>query len=328
MVKQGTGKEKKHNGNESRDFLFRKKKLSKSFSFKYSEIKTREPSARLKRLSKDNKNLFQFSLFSRNKERNDKRKELIKEYRQYGNHWKKISLKMNGTDEKDVKNQFFSIVRVGLRRMGMLFGLHGLSTYFSQIKPNILKEFLNLKYSFVGSAKFYMIDIIEQLVCNETEELDNSISVDQIRICKRSLLYIFRFSKRFNSLSCPKIDRFIEHNHKSYPARLYKNPNTIDIKKTKLSKSSNESGKRVLDKYFEQFDLSKEQELSYLINKDKSILNHAENIFKTLETAKKKLGRDQDYLTKDEFVNTMKFINSIIKNIVKKKTGNIQATDN
>ena len=324
MVKQGKAKEKEQIGHKSHDFLSRKKKLSKPLSFKYTEVKTREPSIRLKRLFNGNKKLFQFSLFNKNKERIDKRKELIKEYRQWGNQWKKISLKIKGNDEKDVKNQFFSIVRVGLRRMGMLFGLHGLSTYFSQIKPNILTEFLNLKYSFVGSDKFAMIDIIEQLVCNETEELDNCLSVDQIRICKRSLLYIFRFSKRFNGLSCSKVDRFIENSLESFQAQLFKNPNTIDIKikKTKQPKSSNESEKRVLDKYFEQFNLSKEQELSYLINKDKSILNHAEEILITLETAKKKLGRDQDYLTRDEFINTLKFINSITKNIAEKKQSN------
>lgn len=76
-------------------------------------------------------------------------RELLAVYKQKGNHWKEISTYFNGRTDNATKNQFFSLLRKGLRKACKRIGRTSNTVAINGLKPKVLSEFFNMTIRFL-----------------------------------------------------------------------------------------------------------------------------------------------------------------------------------
>lgn len=69
---------------------------------------------------------------------------MLSVYREKGNHWKEISTYFKGRTDNATKNQFFSLIRKGLRKACKKIGRTSNTVTINRMKPKVLSEFFNL----------------------------------------------------------------------------------------------------------------------------------------------------------------------------------------
>ena len=70
-------------------------------------------------------------------------KRLLEIYHRTGNHWKEISRSFKGRTDNATKNQFFSLLRKGLRKACKRIGRSSNTLTINSMKPKVLSEFFN-----------------------------------------------------------------------------------------------------------------------------------------------------------------------------------------
>jgi hypothetical protein len=70
---------------------------------------------------------------------------LLQVYSEKGNHWKDISNYFVGRTDNATKNQFFSLIRKGLRKACKHIGRTSNTHTINNLKPKVLSEFFNMK---------------------------------------------------------------------------------------------------------------------------------------------------------------------------------------
>lgn len=73
-------------------------------------------------------------------------------YRQKHNHWKEISKELNSRTDNAAKNQFFALIRKGLRKACRSIGLTNNTAKINMIKPKVLLDFFESTYTVEGSG--------------------------------------------------------------------------------------------------------------------------------------------------------------------------------
>ena len=92
-------------------------------------------------------------------------KNLFCLYRLKKNHWKEISKSIPGRTDNSIKNQFFALLRKGLRKACRSVGLTHNTMKINTIKPKVLLEFFDKSFSFVFkdiSRHILVSDFIER----------------------------------------------------------------------------------------------------------------------------------------------------------------------
>jgi hypothetical protein len=69
---------------------------------------------------------------------------LLRIYTEKGNHWKDISKFFSGRTDNATKNQFFSLIRKGLRKACKQIGRTSNTQTINSMKPRVLSEFFNM----------------------------------------------------------------------------------------------------------------------------------------------------------------------------------------
>lgn len=109
----------------------------------------------------------------------DSNKLLLDYHSKYGNKWKLIATKFVGRTDNAIKNQFFSIIRKGLRKASKVAGNTITSEAINSIKPKILSDFLNkvLILDIHNSRKEVCIrEFIERFTFTKMNEIVGSFS--------------------------------------------------------------------------------------------------------------------------------------------------------
>lgn len=75
-------------------------------------------------------------------------KQLFLLYNQKKNHWKEISKCINNRNDNSVKNQFFALLRKGLRKACRSVGLTHNTMKINTFKPKVLLDFFEKSFVF------------------------------------------------------------------------------------------------------------------------------------------------------------------------------------
>ena len=81
-------------------------------------------------------------------------KRLLEIHQKYGSHWKNISYEFPGRTDNFLKNQFFSLIRRSLRRIGKYLKIPKSMLTVNEIKPKMLSHFLSLDSVLKGRVFF------------------------------------------------------------------------------------------------------------------------------------------------------------------------------
>ena len=75
----------------------------------------------------------------------EENRRLLEIYGEKGNHWKDISTHFKGRTDNATKNQFFSLIRKGLRKACKRIGRTSNTFTINNMKPKVLSEFFKMK---------------------------------------------------------------------------------------------------------------------------------------------------------------------------------------
>lgn len=81
----------------------------------------------------------------------EENQRLLEVYSQKGNHWKEISTFFKGRTDNATKNQFFSLIRKGLRKACKRIGRTSNTLTINNMKPKVLSEFFNMAIPIHGT---------------------------------------------------------------------------------------------------------------------------------------------------------------------------------
>lgn len=141
----------------------------------------------------------------------EEKKEIIRLFKKNGNKWKVISDELSSTTDNTVKNIFFGIIRMALRKMSRFFGINCQSGFISTIKPKILTDIMNLKFTYKSAGKtIKMIDVVEQFAFTDFLDILDQIPQISLITSKRVLVYLFRFIIGFYKETNKQIEFFLE----------------------------------------------------------------------------------------------------------------------
>ncbi len=79
-------------------------------------------------------------------------RDLFELYREKRNHWKEISKGLNSRTDNAAKNQFFALIRKGLRKACRSIGLTNNTAKINKIKPKVLLDFFESTYNVEGTT--------------------------------------------------------------------------------------------------------------------------------------------------------------------------------
>ena len=103
----------------------------------------------------------------------EENKLLLNVYNNKRNHWKEISKEIPHRNDNSIKNQFFALVRKGLRKAYKSIGLTDNTNKVNTIKPKILLDFFDrtLIYSHNNSFEHLkMSSIIEEFALSDHQK--------------------------------------------------------------------------------------------------------------------------------------------------------------
>jgi hypothetical protein len=83
---------------------------------------------------------------SREKWSYEENRRLFNLYREKQNHWKDISKELVSRTDNSAKNQFFALIRKGLRKACRSIGLTNNTAKINMIKPKVLLDFFESTY--------------------------------------------------------------------------------------------------------------------------------------------------------------------------------------
>ena len=100
---------------------------------------------------------------SREKWTFDENRQLFALYRAKQNHWKEISKDLVARTDNAAKNQFFALIRKGLRKACRSIGLTNNTAKINMIKPKVLLDFFESTYN-VESTSFSKTIVISEFI--------------------------------------------------------------------------------------------------------------------------------------------------------------------
>lgn len=98
---------------------------------------------------------------SREKWSLEENKRLLQLYQQKQNHWKEISSSLEGRTDNAAKNQFFALMRKGLRKACRTIGFTSNTIKINGLKPKVLLDFFQLERDFVVDGRSHHVNIAD-----------------------------------------------------------------------------------------------------------------------------------------------------------------------
>ena len=132
----------------------------------------------------------------------EEKKKLLKLNIQYGNKWLKLCSFFVNINEKNLKNQFFSLIRKGLRNACRLIGIRKNTEFVTQIKTKCLSEFItfevvinlneknNVKDKKVNFIKINFHHFIKRFAFYEFWDIQSKCEKIDFLIIRKSLEYL------------------------------------------------------------------------------------------------------------------------------------------
>ena len=140
------------------------------------------------------------------------KRKVIQLFKVHGNRWKPISEQFQSRSDNFIKNQFFSMIRLGFRRIYGFFDIKKSTAFLQMIKPKTLLEFVNMSFK-IADGSIKGINVLEQFIFLPREELAN-LSIDMLQAAKKLLLFQSKFLVKFYKLKDKSLLGFI-NNHNS-----------------------------------------------------------------------------------------------------------------
>ena len=145
---------------------------------------------------------------------NQENSKLLELHSIHGNHWKSIAQKLTGRTGIQVKNQFFNVIRILMRKAFRMHINHSQILKVSKIKPKILSEVMNIPlkrlYSGPGiegpmSLNDFLIEVGNKKTNLEVEVIRKILLnikdfISDIKFSNQSKLYHFSASPKWQSL--------------------------------------------------------------------------------------------------------------------------------
>lgn len=91
----------------------------------------------------------------------EENERLLQLYQQKQNHWKEISSNLVGRTDNAAKNQFFALMRKGLRKACRTIGYTSNTIKINGLKPKVLLDFFQLNQDFVVEGKLTHVNVAE-----------------------------------------------------------------------------------------------------------------------------------------------------------------------
>ena len=134
------------------------------------------------------------------------------------NKWKEISVHIPERSDNAIKNQFFALVRKGLRKACKSIGLTHNTEKVNTIKPKVLLDFFDTKYRFSSSEFSALVqtsEFIEKFAFYEDvsfmEKQNNSTEIINFLLQKLSQLKFYNKQCLFESF-CRTPKHFVRKN--------------------------------------------------------------------------------------------------------------------
>lgn len=259
----------------------------------------------------------------------EEKREVFLLYKLHGNKWKMISKEFHSRSDNFIKNQFYSMIRLGFRRIYSFFGITRATTPLQLIKPKTLLEFVDIKINNNGKC-IKGIDVIEQFIFRPKEE-QSSFDLEILNAAKILLVYQAKFLIKFHKLENPDLSTFLSnpdhmlnnviknnyrHNEKEEKERLslptleFLNQYEIPLSKINIQCCSN-SLKIDIKKLFFKEHIDKLKLNPDLLKNDfkQEILI---KLFHLFEDIKKKILNKPERLSQNEVLSISDFLNKFL----------------
>ena len=120
------------------------------------------------------------------------RLKILEKHRKVGNKWKLLSFSFKNTNENEIKNQFFSLIRKSLRNARKILGLYSNTDSINKILPKVLTIFIKKKISvLLNNENTIIIDIYEFIIKYSNDKIiyDKIIEID-LEVIKKCLNFL------------------------------------------------------------------------------------------------------------------------------------------
>jgi len=116
---------------------------------------------------------------SREKWSLEENKRLLQLYQLKQNHWKEISSNLEGRTDNAAKNQFFALMRKGLRKACRTIGFTSNTIKINGLKPKVLLDFFQLEREFLVDGKSQRVNIAEFIHHYALAEIPDNVLEEQ-----------------------------------------------------------------------------------------------------------------------------------------------------
>lgn len=128
---------------------------------------------------------------SRDKWSIEENKRLLELYQQKQNHWKEISSSLEGRTDNAAKNQFFALMRKGLRKACRTIGFTSNTIKINGLKPKVLLDFFQLERDFEVDGQLHKVNVAELIDHYALSEIpDNEIQEERVGLINEIMRYL------------------------------------------------------------------------------------------------------------------------------------------
>lgn len=259
----------------------------------------------------------------------EEKREVFLLYKVHGNKWKMISKEFHGRSDNFIKNQFYSMIRLGFRRIYAFFGIARATTPLQLIKPKTLLEFVDICINTNGKS-LKGINVIEQFIFRPKKE-QSSFDLEILNAAKILLVYQAKFLIKFHKHENPDLITFlsnpdrminnvIKNNYQlseneeterlSLPAFKLLNQYEIPLSKIELENNNNSLKIDIKKLFFKWHSDMLKADPDLMLNalKQETLIK----LFNLFEDTKKKILKRPEKLSQNEVLSISDFLNKFI----------------
>ncbi len=128
---------------------------------------------------------------SRDKWSIEENKRLLELYQLKQNHWKEISSNLDGRTDNAAKNQFFALMRKGLRKACRTIGFTSNTIKINSLKPKVLLDFFQLEKDFIIDGKAHKVNVSKLIDYYALSDIpENDTQTDQVGLINEIMNYL------------------------------------------------------------------------------------------------------------------------------------------
>lgn len=130
---------------------------------------------------------------SREKWSLEENKRLLQLYQLKQNHWKEISSNLVGRTDNAAKNQFFALMRKGLRKACRTIGYTSNTIKINGLKPKVLLDFFQLEQDFVIEGQAHRVNVAQFIDYYALSDVpENQVQRDKVGLVDEVMRHLTR----------------------------------------------------------------------------------------------------------------------------------------